>query len=198
MALKRAAKANRRKAIVAQKRRLELVAGSLTERVRRAANAQIQYCLLTDAVFETGIGVLVLTRGTMTGYLDTAVFLIDPLCLGIKDVAFRTFDGEELDAFFNTSVTGEMLVPVDPSYARKLLRELSVWARAHGSAQPRDFAAIEQLFGDVNADLCKTTFQFGRDGKPAYIQGLVDTPHQVLQGCAAVRGSNAPKLIEQS
>jgi hypothetical protein len=186
MALKRAARANRRKAIVAQKRRLELVAGSLSERVRRAAKAPIQNCLLTEPLWETGAGVLLLTRGVTADHLDTAVFLIDKDCLGIKDVIFGTFDAEKLEAFINESFVGQTFIPVDPSYARKLLRDLAAWARSHGIVQPRDFVAVEQLFGDISAGECNAVFEFGRDGKPAYIQGLIDTPTQVQQALRAV------------
>ena len=52
MALKRAAKANRRKVVVAKKRRLELLNDSLTARVLRAAHAPIQYCFVPETLFE--------------------------------------------------------------------------------------------------------------------------------------------------
>lgn len=45
IAARRAAKANRRKAIVAEKRKAEMFAGALTERIRRAAIAPIRHCL---------------------------------------------------------------------------------------------------------------------------------------------------------
>ena len=51
MALKRAAKANRRKAVVAEKRKLELLNDSLTARVLRAAHAPIQHCLVPETLF---------------------------------------------------------------------------------------------------------------------------------------------------
>lgn len=46
-ALKRAAKANRRKAVVAVKRKLEVDNGSLAAQVARAGQAPIQHCLLS-------------------------------------------------------------------------------------------------------------------------------------------------------
>src|SRR3984893_15960799 len=90
MAAKRAAKANRRKAIVAEKRKAEMFADSLAERVRRAARVPIQYCLLTDGLFGLGIGTMILARGVTADALSVAIFLVDVHCLGIKDVMFRT------------------------------------------------------------------------------------------------------------
>jgi len=62
------------------------------------------------------------------------------------------------------------MASVDPSYARKLLRDVAAWAASIGFAPHRDFAAIERLFGDVSADASHAAFQFGREGKPLYVQ----------------------------
>jgi hypothetical protein len=76
MALKRAAKANRRKAVVAEKRKTELVNGSLAAQVMRAAEMPIQQCLLTGRLFDAGIGTLMLARGATPYNLAVGVFLI--------------------------------------------------------------------------------------------------------------------------
>ena len=56
----------------------------------------------------------------------------------------------------------QRLVPIEPSYAGKLLWEVAAWAESIGVAPHRDFAAVERLFGDVSADACDASFQFGR------------------------------------
>jgi hypothetical protein len=66
------------------------------------------------------------------------------------------------------------MAPVDPSYARKLVRDLAAWSRSIGFAPHRDFAAVEQIFGDVNPEASDAVFGFGRDGKPMYIPGPND------------------------
>src|SRR6266702_2912885 len=99
MAAKRAAKANGRKAIVAEKRKAEMFTDTLAERVRRAARAPIRHCLLTDRLFEHGIGTLILTRGATPEYLTMGMFLVDVFCLGIKDAALRTIAGSAFDDY---------------------------------------------------------------------------------------------------
>jgi hypothetical protein len=89
MALKRARKAQKRKQIVAEKRRTEALEAGLPARVLRAAHAPIQECLLTESLFDTGIGSLVLTRGVTSYNVALSGFLIDVFCLGIKDVTLR-------------------------------------------------------------------------------------------------------------
>src|SRR5260370_2964969 len=90
MAVKRARKAQRRKQVVAQKRRAEAVEASLPARVLRAANAPIQHCFLTESVFDVGIGTLVLARGASSHYVALSSFLIELFCLGITDVSFQS------------------------------------------------------------------------------------------------------------
>jgi hypothetical protein len=76
---------------------------------------------------------------------------------------------------------------IDPCYARKLLRHVTAWAATNGVAPHRDFAVLEKLFGDVDADACDLSFQFGHDGKPVYISGPNDSPAQSRFGLGAVK-----------
>src|ERR1019366_2328221 len=98
IAARRGAKANRRKAIVAQKRKAEAVGGTLAGQVARAAEAPIYCCLLTECLFETGIGTLLFARGTGAGQLVVGVFLLDTFCIGIKDIVLRPMEAAQLDS----------------------------------------------------------------------------------------------------
>lgn len=175
MALKRAKKAQRRKQVVGEKRRVEVLDASLPARVLRAARMPVQHCLLADSVFDSGIGMLVLARGATPRHVEGSWFLIDTFCLGIKDVFFRSMDDETFEMQVGTLGVTSPLRPVDPSYARKLLHDLVVWSQSIGFAPHRDFAAVERIFGDVDASASDAVFQFGREGKPVYIPGPTDT-----------------------
>ena len=175
MALKRARKAQRRKQVVAQKRRAEELEASLPARVLRAAQAPIQHCFLTESVFDIGMGTLVLARGATPYHLAFGSFLLDTFCLGIKDVTFELVEREDFEMYMDRMGAGSPMVPVDPGYARKLLRDLAAWSQSIGFAPHRDFAAVERMFGDVSADASDAVFRFGCDGKPFYIPGPTDT-----------------------
>jgi hypothetical protein len=175
IALKRARKAQRRKQVTAQKRRAEILEASLPARVLRAAHAPIQHCFLTECLFDIGIGTLVLARGATPHRLALSSFLIDVFCLGIKDVMFESVESEFFEMYMDATDAGSPTVPVDPSYARKLLRDLAAWSQSIGFAPHRDFALVERMFGDVSVDASDTVFQFGRDGSPVYIPGPYDT-----------------------
>jgi len=175
IALKRARKAQRRKQAVAQKRRAEALEASLPARVLRAAHAPIQHCFLTESVFDIGMGTLILARGATRHHLALSSFLIDVFCVGIKDVIFESVDNEVFEMYMEATDAGSPMISVDPSYARKLMRDLAAWSQSIGFAPHRDFAAVERIFGDTSADASDAVFRFGRDGKPMYIPGPNDT-----------------------
>ena len=87
----------------------------------------------------------------------------------------------------DTMNAGSALISVDPSYARKLLREVAAWSQSIGFAPHRDFTAVERIFGDVSADASEASFQFGRDGKPIYIPGPMDTAPLIRQRVEQLR-----------
>jgi hypothetical protein len=162
MALKRAAKANRRKALVAEKRKQELIGNSPAAQALRAAQAPIRHCVMTQALFHCGMGTVILTRGATAFDLALSGFLVDTWGRGVKDAYFRRISGDALETWLARLDAESPLESVEPSYARKLLRDATAWATAtHGIAPHRDFVVAERLFGDVNADACDVAFQFG-------------------------------------
>jgi hypothetical protein len=179
MAQKRARKAQRQKQLVALKRRADALEASPSARVGRAAQAPIRGCYLTDEIFSIGIGTLVLARGGYQGHVTFASFLIDVFCLGIKDVMFAQAEDHQFEEYMDMSNASSPMIAVDPSYARKLLRELAAWAQSIGFAPHRDFAAMERMFGDVSADASDAVFQFGQEGRPAYIPGPSESASQI-------------------
>jgi hypothetical protein len=189
MAQKRARKAQRRKQIVAQKRRAEELDASLPARVQRAAQAPIQACFLTESLLDGGMGTLVLARGATPHYVAMAAFLLDVFCLGIKDVTFELVEGEAFDMYVDAMHAASPMVPVDPGRARRLMRELAAWSQSIGFPPHRDFAAVERMFGDVVMDATELAFPFGRDGKPFYIPGPSDTRSLIRQRVARLRQS---------
>jgi hypothetical protein len=185
----RAGKAARRKKVLAERRKLaQAEAGlPLAERARRLATAPVHCCLIQEELFERGNGMVILARKTGSGRLAMASFLVDVWCLGVKDVIFRQLDVSEMEDFVAVAGAAAPFVSVDPSYARKLLRDVVAWARSLGLPPHADYAAAELLFGDSAAAACDAAFSFGHDGKPLYIPGPDETPAQVRRRLEGLR-----------
>jgi hypothetical protein len=178
---RRTAKAQRRKKVLAERRGAARGSAgpSRTERMRRAASAPLHACLVQDGLFERGNGTLILARRRGAGTLSVSLFLLDVYCLGIKDAFFREAGLTDFEVLIESCGAEAPFADVEPSYARKLLRDLAAYARSIGMEPAEEYAASELLFGDIRADDCDVDFQFGFEGKPLYIPGPTDTPAQI-------------------
>jgi hypothetical protein len=176
IAARRAAKAQRRKAVVAGKRRAEMETSSVGGQVRLAATTPIRHCLVTDGLLTsgTGMGMLVLVRGPTPSHLTMAVFLLDTYGRGVKDVFLRSLGQHEFADYLGRISATTPMVPAEPAYARKLLRDLTDWARQFGNNPHRDVARIEPLFGTTDIAACDAEFEFGQGGLPVLLERLRD------------------------
>jgi F0F1-type ATP synthase assembly protein I len=114
MAQKRAKKAQRRKQLATLAKREDAIHNTLPARVARATQTPIQHCYVNEGLFEIGMGTLLLARGH-TSPLNVAVFLLDSFALGVKDVMFRTMDGEQIEQYLDMADSGSTMVPIVPS-----------------------------------------------------------------------------------
>src|SRR5271170_2928380 len=144
IAHRRAAKAAHRRKLL-NTRREAATPVSLAEKVRRLATGPLHRCLIQPEMFETGIGTVVLARRAETGEIAMAAFLVDVFSLGIKDVVFQVIEPSQFETYIAMGHEAAPFSAVDPSYARKLLRDAAAYAASLGLRPYRGFAAIEQL-----------------------------------------------------
>ena len=163
------------------------IRGGHAAEIRRAASAPIERCFVQNGWMERGNGLVILTRRTGARSLACAIFLLDTFCLGVKDAMFRQGDEAEITMIVEEAGGAAPLDAVEPSYARKLLRDTVAYARSLGIEPPADYAAAELLFGDVAADECAIAFEFGVGGRPVYIPGPGESPTQIRRRIEALR-----------
>jgi hypothetical protein len=138
-------------------------------------------------VFKSGVGMVFVTRKIGLDRFAVGGFVVDAYCLGVKDALFNEVDEEKLETRFEQIGATAPLAPVDPSYARKLLRDAAAYAQSLGLPPHADYAAVERLFGDVSADACDVEFEFGHDGKPLYVAGPSESPTQIRRRMEILR-----------
>lgn len=174
-----AEKASRRKAVVAEKRKADMVVigGRETHQILAAARSPIKTCVVADQLFTAGIGWVVLARSLPSGLVGASFFLVDVWCLGVKDAFFRVVPQEKFEQQMNASSREQPVVDIYPSVARKLLHDAVAYAASFGLAPSEDFAEVEAIFGDI--PVATETFPFGKDGKPFYMSGPNDSPTRI-------------------
>jgi hypothetical protein len=174
-----AAKAARRKAVVADKQQAAVPAKYQLARAVVAAQSPIERCVVGTELFKSGMGTLILARRLPSGLLASSFILIDAYCLGVKDAFYREVAPSEFETLFKKQKLSQAFVDIDPCAARKLLRDVVAYAADLGFPPADDFAAAEKLFGSIDADLSEEVFVFGYEGKPLYVSGPYDTPAKI-------------------
>ncbi len=142
--------------------------------IASAATAPIHECIVPGNLFEAGIGNIIVSRQLPNGQLAVAFFLVDVFCLGVKDTFFQVMPVAE----YNYKLQSQQeygLQRVEPAYARQLVEDAVAYAKSVGLAPHADYRTTQQIFGDINAEDCSTSFEFGQDGKPFYVSGPHDS-----------------------
>jgi hypothetical protein len=175
-----AQKQSRRKAVVAEKRRAETATNGRREarQIIDAARAPVKTCVVGERLFADGMGWLVLARTLPSGLVGASFFLVDAWCLGIKDAFFARLTPQQFKERMDASTQGQPpLIDIDPSVARKLLRDAATYAGSFGLAPSERFGEAEAIFGDI--PMATETFPFGKDGKPFFMSGPNDSPTRI-------------------
>ena len=167
----------RRKAALAAKSPQTPSSLSLLHQARAAASTfGVNYCMITEGIFDIGIGHVILGRTKSPTTVVTAVLLVDVHCLGVKNGFYAELTHEKFSEMVKGMAGPESpFVDIDPACARKIVVGAVEYAK-HLGFDPHDvYPPAEALFGDIDADSCSTEYVFGKDGKPFFFSGPQDT-----------------------
>lgn len=145
-----------------------------------AANSPVHESLMSEALFERGLGHVVVSR-RMGKYVTAGFFLVDVFCLGVKDAFLAIVSQEKYEALRARSGQEDQWIPIDPTCARKLVEGAVAYAGDLGFAPHKDYQKAKTIFGDISADVCPASFEFGKDNMPFFIAGPYDTPSRCEQ-----------------
>lgn len=123
-------------------------------------------------------GQIIIARFKLTGEAEIGAFLVDPLCLGVKQAYYMRASGEEYERRLHRSFgdPGSRAVAITPACARKRVEAAVAYARKAGLEPHPDYRQAQRVFGGINPDECTEEFTFGNQGKPFYIQSPNDSP----------------------
>jgi len=145
-----------------------------------AARFSILHSWVMGGVFgDKGMGQVLVSRALPNGSVAVGVFLLDRLCLGVKDAFGEILPRSEYDEKFVRQGESRLEVdPVAPALARKLVEEAVAYARDLGFSPHPDYQKARLIFGDIDVSECTEKFEFGKDGKPLFIAGPYDSPQR--------------------
>ncbi|MCS7466261.1 hypothetical protein NZK35_06170 [Stieleria sp. ICT_E10.1] len=181
LAKKRSKEIAKRKRLAAEKNAMSSVAGQIAI----AARSKISQCYVSGSILDNnlseqdldaGIGGVLVTRPIPDGRLVFACFLVDMYCMGVKDSFANLVTPSQFSDHLRRLRSAGDVAKCDPVVGKKLVTDSVEWAKQFGLAPHRDYERISGIWHDVDESQCTRTFQFGRDGRPCFIQGPNDSP----------------------
>jgi hypothetical protein len=149
-----------------------------TLRLQDAAKWPIVRAHLGGKIWKEGIGHALIARREPAGGLVYAVFLIDVYCLGVKSAFWRTGLSSEIDEVLKKMENFESMRDVDPACLAKVVTGAVDYASSFGFAPDPDYRHASKLLAGIDPSTCASTFTYGHEGRPFYIQGPNESPAQ--------------------
>jgi hypothetical protein len=149
-------------------------------RLEAANRAPILHCCCLQALWEVGMGNVLVSRQLSSGNVAFVMFLVDVHCLGVKDLFLNilpraTYDSKIYDHLLQQGPVQH----IKPECARKLVEGAVAYAAALELPPHPDYRVGKLIFGDISAAACPQDFVFGKDGKPFFVAG----PHDHAARC---------------
>ncbi len=185
----------RQKDKMRHKHRLEAVPFALADvktKIRAARQYPLYECTINQDWRDSGLAIVLVSRRQPNGDLLYGLFLVDVLCLGVKntlyeaDVSVARYRSELLaDAYVN-----EEPIPCTPELAHQVIYGAIAYARRYGFRPQRDFEVSQYVLDPADSiGSAGEEIEFGRDGKPLYIRGPHDDVRRILRQLEASAGS---------
>jgi hypothetical protein len=166
-----------------------------------AAILPIEKCLIADLYKNQGLTSCIIIKKQLNGKFMFATFLVDRMCLGIKNTIVNcNFDNSQLEDFISKmQVSQGKFKEVSTIYFNNLLFAAIDYAAELGFNPPKDYL-IAQCFLDENlVDDGIDEIEMGWEGKPFFIQGPFDDGKRILAKLnASVGEGNYEFVVEGS
>jgi hypothetical protein len=149
-------------------------------RLQRAEKWPVVRALASGALWEEGIGYMAIARQESEGRLVFAVYLVDVLCLGVKNALWRAGTPGDFEDLIREVERTQKMRPISPACLVKVVSGAVAFAQSFGFAPHADYRHAAMLLEGIDPATCPQEFTFGRDGRPFYMQGPYETPAEIM------------------
>ena len=129
---------------------------------QRVRSLEIGTCYITEDIEECGEGHIVVTRKHTGGRISAAFYLVDILCLGVKDSFYHLrLAEEELDDLLDNGLDFR-----ECSYeeAHNWIYGAISWAEEAGIEPDKSFAITQYMLEEDTDDIPLIEYEYGKDG----------------------------------
>lgn len=127
---------------------------------------EIGDCYMSDDLWETGLGHVVVTRKHNGGRISAAEFLVDTYCLGVRDCGYMLrMEDYELNHLLNRIDRTSGLQKISYEEAHNIVYGAVAFAEEGGISPHKDFALAEYFLEEDLDDIPLIEYDYGKDGK---------------------------------
>ena len=149
----------------------------------RARKLPIAECWISSDWKNAGICSIVVARQHATGNLTFGIYLVDIFCLGLKN-SNPVFNKPEyeyedlLDKIFSTHMYGK--TQIDYVLAHNIIYGAVAYAEDLGFKPEKDWIFSQMILEEDTEDIELIEVEFGKNGKPYFINGPYDNVQKVV------------------
>lgn len=166
--------------------------------ISKAAQLPLHECLINDQWNESGLATIIICKKMPSGNYTVALFLVDIFCLGLKNTLYQ-FNLSELEygEFLDKACSKEDFLECNLETAHNIIFGAIDYAEELGFKPNQDFKITEYF---LDPDLITDEIdeiEFGKDGKPFFINGPNDNIPKVLATLNKVVGKGNYEVLNE-
>lgn len=166
-----------------------------TSVLKLATEWPVVEALIPSDLWDQGIGALIISRRMPDGRIALANFLVDTYCLGVKDAYYDLVTPIRYRTIVAKANHVGPLRPAAPELFAKLVTDAVAYARDLGFAPHSDYEEARLLLAGIDTSRCTELFEFGKDGKPLYIQGPNESLGRAMRIVDRVRAAGGHYVL---
>ncbi|NJK87916.1 MAG: hypothetical protein HC906_20090 [Bacteroidales bacterium] len=141
----------------------------------------IHECFISEDWGKSGLATVVISRKMPSEKIIMGLYLVDVLCLGLKDTSYKfAMSAIEFSEFLNNLNQNQAMVKCEPNFAHNLIFGAIDFASESGFSPNKGFKITEYLLNTDLIDDGIDTIEFGRNGKPLFVAGPFDDVNRII------------------
>jgi hypothetical protein len=150
--------------------------------ITNARDFPVKECLISADWQERGLAQILIAREQPDGNLLFGVYLVDLLCLGLKNTFYNcNFSAHEYTEFRNPLVAEQGLVECPLDLACQIIYGAIDYAANLGFQPQSDFKLSQYVLEEKSSLVGNYQIEYGKDGKPFYIAGPDDNVELIMR-----------------
>lgn len=143
---------------------------------KKARSLPIYECWINSDWEDSGMATIIIARRHTNGNITFCLYLVDLLCLGVKDTGYKfNVTESEYRDFLERYLDRMEIEMIDCALVHNIILSGVEFAEEYGFKPHKDFTSVtEFMLEEDNDDIELIEIECGKDGKPMYVQGPYD------------------------